>query len=292
MLKKLLKYDMRSVSKLWWIGALISVVGAVAGAAFIRFFMYVIEHEAAVSDNFFIISSAILCLISAIFCIIAVSLSFVFTMVLVFVRFYKHFFTDEGYLTFTLPVKRSIHYLSKTINAAIWFALHFVVIVASLLLFALLVYPPEDGGFFINFELFAEIGRFFADAWYEVGLWLIVYITEVLLLAFVYLIFCIVQVQFCITFGSVIAKKAKLIVSIAIYYGFSTVLNIIWQFGTFFFRAFIYEGAITLMEDATVNESCTLYALIILTVTAIIAAVSAALYSATQYMIDRKLNLA
>ena len=39
-------------------------------------------------------------------CVMAIIASAVVTELLVFVRFYKNFFTDEGYLTFTLPVSR------------------------------------------------------------------------------------------------------------------------------------------------------------------------------------------
>ena len=39
---------------------------------------------------------------------------------IVFVRFYKNFFSDEGYLTHTLPIKSSTHMFSKTWSTLLW----------------------------------------------------------------------------------------------------------------------------------------------------------------------------
>ena len=172
MLKKLLKYDMRAVSGLWWIGAVISVAAAVVGAFLIRFFTYVNQLE---EPNVILSMASILGVLVAIFCILAIFLAFVFTVVLVFVRFYKNFFTDEGYLTFTLPVKRSTLLFSKMVNATVWFSAHFGVIVLSALLFVLLVWPPEADGFFINFAVFKNIGELFVREWDRLGAWMIVY---------------------------------------------------------------------------------------------------------------------
>lgn len=42
------------------------------------------------------------------------------TQIYLAVRFYKNLFTDEGYLSFTLPVKPYMHLVSKGISMAIW----------------------------------------------------------------------------------------------------------------------------------------------------------------------------
>ena len=117
MLKKLLKYDIRAVAGLWWIGAVVSVGASILGAILMRFSIAVSDSN---TPSVILKMFATLALIVGIFCVIAVAVSYVFTMILVFVRFYRHFFTDEGYLTFTLPVKRSTLLLSKSINAVIW----------------------------------------------------------------------------------------------------------------------------------------------------------------------------
>ena len=289
MFNKLRKYDMKAVSKLWWIGAVVSLAASVVGAVLIRFFIQVSESE---TENVFLVLISVLGAIVGFFCIIAIVLSFVLTLVLIFARFYKNFFTDEGYLTFTLPVKRSALLLSKTVNAMIWFCAHYGIIIVSLGLFLLLVSPPEEGGSFINPMIFEGLAGAFEGLWSTCGPWLIVYIAEALIIAFIYVLFSIILIHFCITFGSVIAKKAKVIVSIGIYYGISWVVGALWQFGAYFFAGFMSSGMSILMEDATKNQIFAIYALLIMVVAAILATICAALYSITQYMIDRKLNLA
>lgn len=288
MLKKLLKYDIKSVSKLWWIGAVASVGSAILGAILIRFYVAVAESD---SDSILLNLISTLALVAGFFCIIAIAVAFVFTMILVFVRFYKHFFTDEGYLTFTLPVKRSTLLFSKTLNAAIWFSAHSVLTVVSFLLFILLVYPPEEGHLF-NLELFETIGKIFANMWSAVGAWLIVWILEVLIIGFVSLMFSIFLIHFCITFGSVLVKKAKIIVSISIYYAITSALTTVVQIGAFLFSSFMLEGMSVLISEATLNQVCAIYSLFILTIIAAFAAVAILIYSVTQYLLDRKLNLA
>ena len=289
MLKKLLKYDMRAVSGLWWIGAVISVAAAVVGAFLIRFFTYVNQLE---EPNVILSMASILGALVAIFCILAIFLAFVFTVVLVFVRFYKNFFTDEGYLTFTLPVKRSTLLFSKMVNATVWFSAHFGVIVLSVLLFVLLVWPPEADGFFINFAVFKNIGEWFVREWDRLGAWMIVYDLVAFLLLFVFLQIYIVLFHFCITVGAMLAKKAKVILAIGIYYAFSWILATVGQFCVVIFAVFMADGMMTLMENATQNQTHAVYTLAALAFTAVLASVVAVLYSVTQYLLDRKLNLA
>ena len=52
MFNKLLKYDMKAVSKLWWIGAVVSLAASVVGAVLIRFFIQVSESE---TENVFLV---------------------------------------------------------------------------------------------------------------------------------------------------------------------------------------------------------------------------------------------
>ena len=51
-------------------------------------------------------------------------------------RFYKHKFTDEGYLTFTLPVKTNHIFLSSGLNMVIWTVIAFLV---ALLMYAMML---------------------------------------------------------------------------------------------------------------------------------------------------------
>ena len=76
--------------------------------------------------------------IAALFAVVAFC---VVSTILVYVRFFKNFFSDEGYLTFSFPVPRRTLYLAKTVNAFIW-NLATVGVVALVAVFAMLVIPP------------------------------------------------------------------------------------------------------------------------------------------------------
>ena len=289
MFKKLLKYDMAAVARLWWIGAIISVLAAVAGGVLLRVSTRVLDRETA---GVFARLFAVLALIVGISCVLAVLLSFVFTIILIFARFYKHFFTDEGYLTFTLPVKRSTLFLSKTVNAMIWFSAHFGVILISLILFSMLVVPPQEGNFFLNLVVFDAIGKLFSLLWELAGAWVIVYTLEALLILFVYAFFMISLVHFCITFGAVIAKKAKVILAIAIYYLFNSVLTTVAQFAIMIFGTLMLSGMTILTQNASPDQMFGIYALLVVVLIGILSVLGTALYAVTQFMLDRKLNLA
>ncbi len=284
MFKKLLKYDMKAVGRLWWISVIVVLTAAVAGALSLRFLITSINEG---SEKYILLQIAAALL--SILCVFAIALSFVLTMILVYVRFYTHFFTDEGYLTFTLPASRKALLLSKTINALIWYSLHFLLIFVALTIL-ILIAPPEN----IAADIFGQLGELLSLAWNEIGGWTILFGIEMLLFLAITTLFGICAFQFCITFGSVIAKKAKVIASIGIYYAFNSILSFIGQIGAYLFAGALLPGMMALLENAnaSVNREMSVYFLGFMIVIALISAVTAVLYCTTQHMIDRKLNLA
>ena len=112
MLKKLLKYDLRAVFRLWWVMAISSLGLAVIGGICLHTLIGV-----GVDERSTIIT--IVAALGMLATVIGLSAFLVVTVILIYVRFYKNFFTDEGYLTFTLPVKRSQLLNSKLITTFI-----------------------------------------------------------------------------------------------------------------------------------------------------------------------------
>ena len=110
MLLKLLKNDLKSVFKYWWIGAVISFCLSFAGG----FLLNILNNNAYYSDLL-----TALCTIAFVFVICGISAFSFLYLILVVIRYYRNFFTDEGYLTFTLPVKRNQLLLSKFITSII-----------------------------------------------------------------------------------------------------------------------------------------------------------------------------
>ena len=154
-------------------------IAAVVGSAMLRFIIEGTENlmfEDPIST--LLLMGAILVVFA---CLVAIVLSFILTMVLIYVRFYKNLYTDEGYLTFTLPVSRKQILLSKTLNAFIWYILHGLLVAVALFLFILFAIPPE-GNALINTELFKGIGGLFSELWSICGAWLILIIVELVIL--------------------------------------------------------------------------------------------------------------
>ena len=127
-------------------------------------------------------------------------------------RYYSHFFTDNGYMTFTLPVKRGTLYLSKFLNAMIWdLSATVVSVVASGIT---LLFLPEDNTVWsvslTSFNIFENV--FWAMAEDDV-LYSVVFLLSMTIgkYAIIYL---------GLTIGAIFVRKAKVIVSLVLIYAF------------------------------------------------------------------------
>jgi len=287
MFNKLLKYEARSIWRYWWIIA-VSIIGlSFVGAFALRFTLTAVEHD--VDEMAFLVAIAMMVVGISIFCILA---SLLITEILVFVRYYKNFFTDEGYLTFTLPVSRQKMLAAKMLNGLIWTLAHILLIaLCGLFIFGIISPPPQATGRLINFIVFKQLGDLLSQVWNSVGGWLIVYIVEALMFIVAALAFSQSLLYFCITFGSVIAKKAKLLAAIGIYYAVNFTLSIISQVFGIIFIGIIADGIAYLFPSDSpfaANAASSLIVLIIICITATLAAIA---YFTTQNLIERKLNL-
>ena len=108
MLKKLIKYDFKAIFKYWWIAAVASVVMAFLGGVCLS----VISNDKALPDM--IVRISVIGFVLVCFGFVAFVLA---SVILIIKRYYTNFFTDEGYLTFTLPVKKHQLLNSKLITA-------------------------------------------------------------------------------------------------------------------------------------------------------------------------------
>lgn len=103
MLRKLLKYDFKSMSKMMWTIVLgVIILSILASAAFtvnMRFSGDTVAGSAVFSQILSVVSGLFTAF--SVFVICAASMA---VIILLAYRFYKNFFDNEGYLTFTLPV--------------------------------------------------------------------------------------------------------------------------------------------------------------------------------------------
>lgn len=280
---------MMAVWRLWWIAVMIVPIAAVIGSAMLRFIITESENpmffENPISTLLFM--GALLVVFA---CLVAIVLSFILTMVLIYVRFYKNLYTDEGYLTFTLPVSRKQILLSKTLNAFIWYVLHGLLVALALFLFILFAVPPE-GNALINTELFKGIGELFSELWKICGAWLILIIVELVIFLLLSTLMGITLFHLSITVGSVIAKKAKIFASVGMYYVFNMAISMFMQVSIYLF-VFLIEPGMNMIEITSDTEALGLITLVFLVAIAFIGVITALLYNLTQHLLDRKLNLA
>ena len=288
MLKKCLKYDFAALMRTWWILA-VSMLGAgvLAGLGF-RFF-----SQCMVADNVnegLAILSAFVAL-GSYFCILAMIMGMTVSFILIFWRIYTHFYTDEGYLTFTLPVKRSTLYLSKVISATVLQAATIGVLMLGILFMVLVVPPTEGGEFFISMDWLSGIGDFLRGLVDLAGWWLILWIPVAFAIVILLALFQTGLIYLCITIGAVVAKRHKLIAAIGIYYGVNMAVGIVGEILLLLLASGI--AAIILAAAAAGGAVMGLTITAILFIIALaLAVLSAIVHFMTVNKLERKLNLA
>lgn len=283
MFGKLLKYDRVSVARIWGFLAVGVLAVSVFGSVLFRFVSYAFEHDMP----FF----GVVGMLFLVVCVIAVISSVPVTQILCYIRFYKNFFTDEGYLTFTLPVKRRTLLLAKTVNALLWSGLHILLLLVCGLIVITFAPPPEKGHFF-NFIVWEGLLELLSGAWEELGVWLIVYLLEVLLMVACSLVYSFSLVHYCITVGAVLAKKHKLLAAIGIYYIANMISQFLIQFAIVLGSMYVLDGLVSYFETASPFEVKAAAALILLIVCTMAAAPACTVYCMTLGNLERKLNLA
>lgn len=268
-MKKLLKYDCKDLFKYWWIVATITFILSILGGLCLKINNYDKELPAIV----YVMSAVIMALVVFSFAVFAL-----LTVIITFARFYRNFFTDEGYLTFTLPVKKSQLLASKLISST------FITILTALVCIVngFTIFYIAEGSDFIE-----ELVQFIEELVKHLGIYTWVYLLEGILILIAAAVFSYLLMFCCITFGSIITKKAKVLASIGIYYGVYNILFVI-------FEIFILFGAETIsrwMYDFSMQATKGVVALILFGILLFISLFCSLLYTLQYWMIDRKLNL-
>ena len=288
MLKKCLKYDFEAVLRTWWILAVSMLGAAVVGGLGIRFF-----SQCAVSpdvpEGLMVLSTFVM--IGSIFCLMAMIMGMTVSFILIFWRIYTHFYTDQGYLTFTLPVKRSTLYLSKVIMGTVLEAATVGILILGILFIALVVPPTEGGEFFINLDWLSAIGDFCRGLVNVAGWWLILWIPAAVAILVLFALFQNGLIYFCITMGAVVAKRHKLIAAIGIYYGVNLAVGLIGEIIFLFLTAGITTIIMAALASGGVIMGLTITAILFIVALAM-AVLSAILHFMTVNKLEQKLNLA
>lgn len=281
MLKKLLKYDLKFLFKYWWIGAVICLSLSIVSGFGIR----LIESSENGRELPAVVTSSAGSIITiSIISYIAIS---IICIILVFMRFYKNFFSDEGYLTFTLPVKSTDLINSKIISTILVQLATSLLICLGIAAMLIIGFWGDFWEVFLSEELWKTIGEFFKTIFGDNTFCRIIYVFEALLLSFLTTVFSNLFLFCCITFASIITQKARVITAIGIYFGINC-------FASFAIQIFVLFGISTLAEyfekisTKALEPAICLAGLVAILFIGILCSV---LYFWQYRMIDRKLNL-
>lgn len=288
MLKKLLKYDLNAIWKLW-----VALSAALLGMAVFMSLLirFSIVSSLASSSSLFSLFLVLGSFVSGFGVIIAWSGILIVTPIMCYIRYFKNFFSDEGYLTFTLPVKRSTLYLSKVINVFIFNVGNVIVTIIAILLALMIIPETGNNGAILNFEILKTLWSGIVWLWQELGLWLAVYLLGIILLATACSLYQIGMIHLCITVGATVAKKHKVLAALGIYMGVSFILSSVYQvFGMFGLQS--VEGFVYLADTTSaLLTHLTLLSVLFLAIV-IVSVAAAILHLITLNTIERKLNLA
>ena len=279
MLLKLLKYDIKSIWKLALTLSVLSVGVSFGGGMCFRGFYDMMESGSPSPFSILLIFGFMLSIFAV--CAACAALSIV-----VYLRFYKNLFTDEGYLTFTLPVSRRMILLSKTINMLIWSTVSAVVgIICYCIYFSFMPESMTDG-------VTDTSNIIFGTAPESINIWQVWSIISIITIILIYSVFALCLVHLCIALGAMLVKRGKLILGIGFYVGISgaveTVVQVLIIIGTLIYESFFGLGKP--MYDTVVADVAT--AVMLFICSAISAVMLFLTYFFTQKIIDRRLNLA
>lgn len=263
MFSKLLKYDFKSVKRfglpLILIAVALSLLGGVNGFFFAK---------AVGSDDANFIS--IISVLTFMLIIYAVVICASITAIFVYVDFYKSLCTDQGYLTFTLPVSSTSLLNSKIVNSLIWSLISTVTMFVCFFVIFMGVglglphsdpsIPSEDIGSIISmFDITDTILGIVTMILYALNSQMLIFMV--------------------IFFASVISNKYKAITAIALVLATNVAYSIVYS---------IISAIISIVMSGAGDAATTLtYSIFII----LLVASGIGYYIATKHMMEKKLNL-
>lgn len=150
----------------------------------------------------------------------AVFASSTVTLFLVARYYYKNFFCDEGYLTFTLPVKPGQQLWAKLLAGTLWMLINTLVILLVCVIFSLFVFTEG----FIDASVIKMYGELFKAIATPQGIMLTL---EIMLLVIFMQVMNVLLLYAAISIGCNVAKTQKVLASVGFYLLFTFVLSII-----------------------------------------------------------------
>lgn len=213
--------------------------------------------------------------------VISIIVSLVLSFIMGIKRFYTNLFTNEGYLTLTLPVTPAQHVLVKFTVATAAIVFNVIMILTSLLI----VTSGE-----VCSEIFKALGYILSGAYGELGFNLIFYIIETLILGIVYVATSYLLFYACISIGQR-AKKNRVAAAVGVYFIYYAILQVLSTIGIIIINAFSDKLPFEAIGRFIDNHPEGFVHIFLCGAIVITALVGFAYFMISKYIIKKKLNI-
>lgn len=229
MLGKLLKYELKSQAKIMF-----TIIAGILVMGISMTVLFKVNFAAAGYSSIWLAESAsmrIFGTITTLFggvCIIALCAAALATIIILAYRFYKNLFSNEGYLSFTLPVSTNAQLMSKIITSLLWIILIAIALIISVSVFCVFGTAKEE--VLVNQKIIDEIHMNFIDTFYNFRTYEIEtdVLIEAIILPVLFFILVIISIYLAITIGSIVVSKFKILASTGVFIGITTIFLIMW----------------------------------------------------------------
>lgn len=199
------------------------------------------------------------------------------------IRFYKNMYSNEGYLTFSLPVSNHAHLLTKILTGAIFEVLGIIIAIITVLI-----------AFASIKEFWIGIANFFTEIYDAIvsinGVHIIFYLLEIIILIVISLVSSPLIYYTCVSLGQ-LGKKNRIVLAVLIYYGFTIAVQIISSFGMVILSILGMNGFFDPLSNfIDLHPYASIHIGLILSII-FSAGVSCLLYFANYKLMTNKLNL-
>ena len=269
MFAKLLKYEWKATWHYIGILCLGAVVASLMGGGAMRYLVKLSEQAEEFDGTVLEIVSVFL-LMGAFLAIAACAIG---GFAVLLVRFYRGRFTDEGYLTFTLPVNTHQILLSSLVNTLLNLLLLTAVVLASGMVLLLIGISAEQIAWEELRQALPQIREGLAKIFTLQVMKILGTMAAAGIAGILWEIICL---MLAITLGALAAKKHKILAAVGFFYGIQMAVGIV-QTGT--------------MLSAVVESGESAFYRAMLWPTVMHLVLAAAGYFLMWYLTDRKLNL-
>lgn len=271
MLGKLLKHEFIATKRIYLPIYFVTIVLALIVNGFYTLQSRFFDEESSLSviSRIFIVFFIVIFILVLLCCMISGT-------VISLYRFYKNVFTDEGYLTNTLPVKPINILLSKLITGIVWSIAGVVVFILSI--------------FLSDFDLWKEISKninisvvtdFLSDN--------VLFIAALAVFSLISLILTLSMAYMAVAIGN-FANNHKAALSILVYFG-STIFFEIIASVSLAITSQKWDDRLTVFADHSTFTISHTYSVVLFIYAGILLVVSALELLFTHFIMSRKLNL-